>query len=198
MFRLVILFYCYTILFYLLFYLLCVKSFEKEFLKELYENLLIIFIFIIWFALFRVAMSEKSDEKSGCLFYWKPFECRISEVWWNSNPSMVVKTTENHIDEVIEERDFNAVTNEHQLGRRERWRWQVPQLIVLFRSYLLSVRKNKSTLTQANYNSLTMSTSRESQCYLGTFCLSDHIRSIPGMRRGVLRRLSHGWQVVVP
>lgn len=108
------------------------------------------------------------------------------------------KTTKNHIDEVRAERDFNSVTNEHQLGRRERSRWQLPQLIDVFRSYLLSVRKNKSTLTQANYNSLTMSASRESQCCPGTFGLPDHIRAIPGVRRGVSRHLSHRWQVVVP
>lgn len=29
------------------------------------------------------------------------------------------KTTEDYIDEVRSERDFNAVTNDHQLGRRE-------------------------------------------------------------------------------
>jgi len=92
---------------------------------------------------------------------------------------------------VRSERDFNVVTNEHQLGRRERLRWQLPQLTVVFRSYLLSVRKNKSTLTQANYNSLTMSLSRESQCCPGTFSLSYHIRSIPGVRCGVSRHLSH-------
>lgn len=108
------------------------------------------------------------------------------------------KPTEHHIHEVRAERDFNVVTNEHQLGRRERSRWQLPQPIRVFRSYLLSVRKNKSTLSQANYNSLTMSLSRESQCCPSTFGLSYHIRSIPGMRRGVSRHLSHRWQVVVP